>query len=94
MVELSLVMKDVPIFIKQLRDFFYKVKTKGKDGGRVFTKYLIMYNLPIEDLIEMVREEMSEVKLFIKLQAVIVASEEIIGQFIKLYLEIDIKMMQ
>jgi len=47
-------MKEVPIFIKQLKEFFYRVKTKGKDGGRVYIKYLILYQLPIKDLAEMV----------------------------------------
>ena len=87
-------MKEVPTFIKYIKEFFYKVRIKGKEGGRVYTRCLILYNLLIEDLIKIVKEEMSEIRLFIKPQAVMLAMAETIEWFIKLDLEIDIKTMQ
>jgi len=65
-VELSLVMKEVPTFIKYIKEFFHKVRTKGKEGGRVYIRCLILHNLLIEDLIDLVKEEMSEIRLFMK----------------------------
>ena len=49
-VELSLVMKEVPTFIKYIKEFFHEVRAKGKEGGRVYTRCLILHDLPIEDL--------------------------------------------
>ena len=39
---------------------------KGKEGGRVFMKVLFMYNYIIGDFAEMLKEEFSEIKLFLK----------------------------
>ena len=52
-----------------------------------------MHDLPIEDLTEMVQEEISKIMLLIKPQKVISASVEIIGWFIKLHPEMDIKII-
>ena len=60
------VMKKVPLFVKCMRDYFFEVKTKGNEGGRVYTKCLILYNIDFADLVEMLKEEFSEKKLFIK----------------------------
>ena len=59
-------MKEVPFFIKFLRDFFWDVKTKGRDSSRVYKKILIMHDLDLGDLIEIIKEEMSKFKLFVK----------------------------
>ena len=71
--------KEVPTFIKYIKEFFHKVKTRGKDSRRVYTKCLILHELPIEESTEMVREEMSDIRLFIKSQAVISALAETTG---------------
>ena len=59
-------MKEVLSFIKSLRDFFWDIKTKGQNGSRVYVKILIMYDLDLGELIEMIKEEMSKFKLFVK----------------------------
>ena len=90
-VDLSLVMKELPTFIKYMKEFFHKVKTRGKDGGRACTRCLILHELPIEELTEMLKEEMSNIRLFIKPQAVMLALAETTGWFIKLHPEINLK---
>jgi len=64
------VMKEVPSFIKWIQEFFHQLRTKGKEGGRVFTKVFLMYNYKICDITEMLREEFGELKLFLKAQPV------------------------
>ena len=92
-VELSLVMKEVPTFIKYIKKFFHKVRTKRKEGGRVYIRCLILHDLLIKELIKIVKEEMSKIRLFMKPQAVILAIAETTGWFIKLHPEIDIKII-
>ena len=65
-VELSSVLKEVPNFVKTMRDFFFEIKTKGKDGDRVYTKYLLLHDQPFEDITEMIKEEFSNQKLYFK----------------------------
>ena len=93
-VELELMIKEVLQFIKDICTFFYNVKTKGKDRGRVCTKYLILHVVPIEDLIEMIKEEFNKNKLHIKLQAVAHHSTIVTGQFIWLYPKVNIVYLQ
>ena len=59
-------MKEVLSFIKSLKEFFWDIRTKEKDRGRVHIKMLIMHNLDLRELIKIIKEEMSEFKLFIK----------------------------
>ena len=63
-------MKVVSTFIKQIRDFFHEIKTKGRDREKVYTKFLLPYKVQIEDLIKIVKEELSNIKLYIKIQVV------------------------
>ena len=84
-------MEQVPTFIKSLKEFFWDIRTKEKDGGRVYTKMLIMHDVDLGELIEMTKEEMSEIKLFIKKQKVSHYEIETIGWCIKLYLKIDLQ---
>ena len=63
-------MKEVLQFIKDIYNFFYDIKTKDREEGRVYTKCLLLYAVLIEDLIEIIEEEFSKNKLQIKLQAV------------------------
>ena len=65
-VKLDQVMKEVLSFIKWIQEFFYQLQTKGKKGGRVFTKVFLMHNYEIRDIVEMLKEEFSELKLYIK----------------------------
>jgi len=65
-VELLLVLKEVTNFVKIMRDFFFEIKTKGKDGGRVYTKCLLLHDQPFEDIAEMIKEEFSNQKLYFK----------------------------
>ena len=64
------IIKEVPIFIKWVQDYFYQIKHKGKMGGRVYTKFYIMHNYLINDITEMLKEEFSELKLYMKPQPV------------------------
>ena len=57
-------MKEVPIFIKWMQDYFYQIKHKGKMGGRVYTKFYVIYNYPVNDIAKMLKEEFSELKLY------------------------------
>jgi len=66
--KLDQVMKEVPSFIKWIQEFFHQLWMKGKEGGRVFTKVFLMHNYKIYDIAEMLREEFSELKLFLKAQ--------------------------
>ena len=70
-------MKEISSFIKYIRDYFYDIRNKGKDRGRVFTKCLILYDITIEDIIEMGKEELSEYRFCMKLQAVAYHSTKI-----------------
>ena len=63
-------MKEVPTFLKSIQEFFYQLRTRGKEGGRVFMKVLFMHSYTIEDFTEMLKEEFSKIKLFLKLQPV------------------------
>ena len=73
-----------------------KYTTDEKTFLYVHSFYLYTLNFPptIEELIEMLKKEMSDIRLFIKPQAVISALAETTGWFIKLYSEIDLKAMQ
>jgi hypothetical protein len=53
-----------------MRDYFFEIKTKGKEGSRVYTKCFIIYNMDFKDIAEIVKEEFSKNKLCIKLQVV------------------------
>ena len=55
-IDTSEVMKEIPSFIKFIKDYFFEIKTKGKEGGRVYTKCLIMYNVKFQDLAKIVKE--------------------------------------
>ena len=61
--------KDPPRFLKKLKEYFYQLKSKGK-GLRQFIKFHLLYNAQIEDIIETLKEEFGEIKLYIKPQAV------------------------
>ena len=73
---------------------FWDVKTKGYNSGRVYTKLLILYNKELSDLLEMIKEDMSESKMYVKAQAVLYFLIETTGWYIKLYLDIDIESMK
>ena len=63
-------MNEILSFIKYIRDYFHEVRTKRKEGGGVFTKCLILYNVSIEDIIEISKEELSKYRFYVKLQVV------------------------
>ena len=63
-------MKEVLIFLKWIQEFFHQLQIRGKEGGRVFTKVLLMHNYTIGDFAEMLKKEFSEIKLFLKPQSV------------------------
>jgi len=52
-----------------------------------------MHNYTIEDFAEMLKEEFSEIKLYLKPQSVQHYDMTTTGWFIKLYLEIDVKII-
>ena len=77
-----------------LREFFFEVKTKEKDGNFFYIKCLMFHNLPLLDLIKIVREEMNKIKIYMKPQAIIFHLIQVTEWFIKLHTEIDINHMQ
>ena len=38
-VEIDAVTKEISSFVNNIRDHFHDVRTKGKDGGKIFTKF-------------------------------------------------------
>ena len=52
-------MKEIPNFIKFIREYFFEIKTKGKKGRRVYTKCLLLHNQPFEDIAKVIKEEFS-----------------------------------
>ena len=64
------VIKEILSFIKWIQEYFYQLRTKGKDGGRVFTKVFLMHNYEIKDVAEMLKEEFGELMLFLKAQPI------------------------
>jgi hypothetical protein len=83
-------MKEVPSFIKWIQEFFYQLQTRGKEGGRVFTKVFLIHNYKIYDIAEILREEFRELKLFLKAQPVQHHDTTTIGWFVKLHPEVHI----
>ena len=59
-------MEQVPTFIKSLKEYFNKIRAKGRDGTRVYTKFLMMHDIELEDLIEMIKEDIVKYRLFLK----------------------------
>ena len=57
-------------FTKDIYKYSFQFKLKGKDGERMFSKYYIMYNEKITNIIEVLKEELCKIKLYIKLQVV------------------------
>ena len=84
-------MKQVPTFIKPLKEYFSNIKTKGYEEGKVYTKFLIMHSVELEDLIEMIKKDMKEFRLYIKRQAVLHHSTETTKWCIKLHPEIHLQ---
>jgi len=41
-------------------------KTKGRTGGRVYTKMLILYNEDLVNLIEILKENISKFKIYLE----------------------------
>ena len=83
-------MKEVPSFLKWLQKYFYKIKHNGKSGGRVNEKHYVVHNCPITDITEMLKEEFSELKLYMKPQPVQYHDTTNIGWFLELHPEVDI----
>ena len=75
-VEVKDVIKEVSSFIKTLREYFWDVKTKGHNGGRVYIKLLMLYDEELLDLLEMIKKDISESKMYVKVQAVSYYSTE------------------
>ena len=70
MVELNDVIKEVLSFIKTLKEYFWDVKIKEHNGGRVYMKLLILHDEELLDLLEIIKEDIGESKMYIKVQAV------------------------
>ena len=52
---------------------------KKHNGGRVYTTILMLYDVDLVDLIEMIKEEMNEFKIYLKEQVVSHHSTEVTG---------------
>ena len=42
--EVSLILKEVPNFVKFMKEYFFKIKIKRKEYRRVHTKCLLLHN--------------------------------------------------
>ena len=78
-------MKEVPSFVNYLKKYFAGIKSKVRDGGRAHVKMLLLYDSDLENLIEMVKEEMSEFKVYLYRQEVAHDLTETSGLRIKLH---------
>ena len=72
-------MEQVPTFIKSLKEYFNEIRAKERDSRRMYTKFLMVHDIELEDLIEMIKEDIVEYRLFLKRQAVTYHSTETIG---------------
>ena len=86
--------EQVPTFIKVLKEYFNNIRTKRRDSRRIYTKLLMMCDIELEDLVEMIKKDTVEYRLFMKRQLIIHYSTETTGWFIKLHLEINQQLMQ
>ena len=59
-------MKDSLRFLKNLKEHFHQLKSKGK-WSRQYVKCCLLYNIQIEDIKETLKEEFSKTKLHMKL---------------------------
>ena len=53
-----------------MKEYFNETRAKGRDSGRVYTKLLMMHDIELEDLVEMIKEDIVEYRLFLKRQVV------------------------
>ena len=58
--------EQVPTFIKSLKEYFNEIRAKKRDGRKVHTKFLMMHDIELEDLVEMIKEDIVEYRLFLK----------------------------
>ena len=56
-------------FLKNLKEYFHQLKSKGK-GSRQYVKCHLLHDTQIGDITEILKEEFSEMKLYMKLQVV------------------------
>ena len=49
-----------------MKEYFNEIRAKGRDSGRAYTKFLIMHEIELEDIIEIIKEDMVEYRLFLK----------------------------
>jgi len=71
-------MEDPPWYLKSLKDFFHQLKSKSR-GGKQYVKYHIMHDIPLDDIIEILKEELETHKFYMKAQAVQSISVETTG---------------
>ena len=62
----KLAMKEVPTFIKFLTDCFWEIIIKRHERGREQAKIIFIHHLDLDDFIETIKEDTSEVKTFMK----------------------------
>ena len=58
----------------------------------MFTRVILMHNYKIKDVVEMLKEEFRELKLFLKAQPIQYYNTVIIGWFVKLHPEVFVEL--
>ena len=69
--------------INNIREHVADVKSKGRDRGKFFSKILLLNDSDLYFLIEMVKEEMIEFKVYLHEQVVAYHSTETAGWYIQ-----------
>ena len=54
--------KDSLKFLKDLKKYFFELKTKGSEGSWIYTRYHLMHNKDFEGTAEILKKEMNDIK--------------------------------
>ena len=63
--EILMNIKDLPYFIKSIKNLFYQFKLKTKSRYQ-YIKYYLLYDASIKDTIEILKEKNESIKLYMK----------------------------
>jgi len=62
-------MNDPPRYLKSLKDNFHQLKSKTR-GGKQYVKCNLVHDVPLEDLVKTLKEELDEFKFFMRAQPI------------------------
>ena len=89
-IEIGLVMKIVPTFVKTLWNYFFDMKAKVKNGGRACAKFHVLHDCPLDDLAKVLKEETNNLRLYVREHVLANHFTVITRLFAKLCAEVDL----